>query len=183
MLQITRHWTSNKLGHCQLETCHGSVGDLAHLLITCPALAIVRSRMWEMILTKTAKLVPLNIFVRQIFFSPPDTQLQFFIEPVAFTDIREMCGTYGQTLLDLVYYCARTYVYYIHREKQIMLGKWPGDMTIKTKKDGKTLTFRKTQNQLTNDSSNYTNIVPFTGLHCVGVSIFSILGFKKKSSS
>ena len=48
-----------------------------------------------------------------------------------------------------------------------MLGKWPGDMTIKTKKDGKSLTFRKTQNKLTNDSSNYTNIVPFTGLHCV----------------
>ena len=103
MLQITRHWTSNKLGHCQLETCHGSVGDLAHLLITCPALAIVRSRMWEMILTRTVN------FVRQIFYSPPDTQFQFYIEPLAFTDIRDMCDTYGQTLLDLVYYCARTY--------------------------------------------------------------------------
>ena len=55
--------------------------------------------------------------------------------------IRDMCDTYGQKLLDLVYYCGRTYVYYIHREKQILLGKWPGDMT---EKDCQTLTFRKT---------------------------------------
>ena len=128
MLQITRHWTSNKLGHYQLETCHGSVGDLAHLLITCPAQHHTQSGLGGFHsqeqnvgndFDKDCKLVTLNIFVRQIFYSPPDTKFQFYIESLAFTDIRDLRWIYGQTLLDLVFYCARTYVYYIHREKQI----------------------------------------------------------------
>ena len=137
MLQITRHWTSNKLGHYQLETCHGSVGDLPHRLITCHAQHHTQSCLGgfhsnDLSCTyhsqeqnvgndfdKDCKLVPLNIFVQQIFYSPPDTKFQFYIESLSFTDIRDMCCIYGQTLLDLVFYCARTYVYYIHREKQI----------------------------------------------------------------
>ena len=74
--------------------------------------------------------------------SLPSIQLQFFIEPLAFPDITELCKTYGQTVLNTVYYCARTYVYYIHREKEILLCKWRGDMTVKSVKNSKVLTFR-----------------------------------------
>ena len=93
MLQITRHWTSNKLGHYQLETCHGSVGDLPHLLITCHAQHHTQSWLGgfhsnDLSCTyhsqeknvgndfdKDCKMVPLNIFVQQIFYSPPWHQI------------------------------------------------------------------------------------------------------------
>ena len=60
---LSRHWTNNKSGYCQLPSCHEKKGDLEHLLITCQGLATIRSRMWEMVLKKTRKLIPLYNFV------------------------------------------------------------------------------------------------------------------------
>ena len=34
---LCRHWSDNRLGHCQADTCVGVVGDLEHLLEHCPA--------------------------------------------------------------------------------------------------------------------------------------------------
>ena len=47
---LTRHWSRNRQGHCLADTCEEMVGDLEHLLVHCPALAIVRERMWRMFL-------------------------------------------------------------------------------------------------------------------------------------
>ena len=135
---LSRHWTSNKQGHCLLDTCEGVMGDLEHLLIECPALATIRTRMRQMILTKTSKLVPLRDLVCQILFSPPSTQLQFFLEPLVFLGILKLFDIYGQTVIDLVFYCIRTYVYYIYRQKQTMLGIWPGDFSTTNKRYKKT---------------------------------------------
>lgn len=161
----SRHWTSNKLGHCLLDSCHEVKGDLEHLLITCQGLATIRGRMWDMIFGKTKKLIPLLNFVYKIAASPPFLQLQFFLEPLAFSELVELCSIYGQAILDTLYYCTRTYVYYIYREKQILLGKWQGDMTVVTRKNQKVLTFRKTKgHDNINGSILYnTNICSVTG--------------------
>ena len=140
---LARHWTSNRQGHCQLESCHGVVGDLEHLLIGCSGLETVRARMREMMLNKTKKLVPLNGFICQILLSSPKIQMQFFLEPLAFVEILRLCEVFGQTVLDLVFYCTRTYAYYMYRDKQIMLGLWPGDMVISTRNEKTIVELRK----------------------------------------
>ena len=84
---LSRHWTNNKQGHCQLETCSQTVGNLEHLLISCPGLELVRSRMREMMLCRTRKLIPLNVFIARILMSTPAIQLQFLLEPLAFNAI------------------------------------------------------------------------------------------------
>ena len=88
---LSRHWTNNKQGHCQLETCSQTVGNLEHLLISCPGLELVRSRMREMMLCRTRKLIPLNVFIARILESPPAIQLQFLLEPLAFNAITNIC--------------------------------------------------------------------------------------------
>ena len=140
---LSRHWTSNKSGYCQLDSCYETVGDLEHLLVTCPGLAVVRDRMWTMVLAKTRILVPLYNLACIINTSPPNIQLQFLTEPLAFTDITDLCNLYGRTVLDIVYYCIRTFVYYIHREKQILLGNWVGDLTVKTRNDKQITKYRQ----------------------------------------
>ena len=161
---LSRHWTSNKEVICRLETCSGEVGNLEHLLISCPGLEQVRTRMREMMMSRTRKLLPLNALLAQILQSPPAIQLQFLLEPLAFISISNLCAVYGQTVLDLVYYCVRTYVYYVFRQKQILLGLWFGDMTIQTKQGKKCLTFRKSASQ---PLCNQSNDIPFPGLCCV----------------
>ena len=51
---LARHWTSNKNGFCILNTCHEVVGDLKHMLILCPGLSQVRTRMRQMFLSRQA---------------------------------------------------------------------------------------------------------------------------------
>ena len=54
-------------------------------------------------------------------------QVQFILEPYTFPDIINLGCSYGQELLDHVLYLTRTYVYYIHREREILSGRWLGD--------------------------------------------------------
>ena len=60
---LSRHWTANKQGYCQLDTCQDIIGDLEHLLLACPGLESVRLKMKDMILQKTKLLAPLFNFV------------------------------------------------------------------------------------------------------------------------
>ena len=120
--------------------------------------------MREMMLCRTRKLIPLNTFIARILESPPAIQMQFLLEPLSFNAISNFCEVYGQTVLELVYYCVRTYVYYVFRQKQILLGLWFGDMTIQTKQGKKFLKFRKPVSQ---PLCNQSNDFPVPGLRCV----------------
>ena len=53
--------------------------------------------------------------------------MNFLLEPLGFSEIVNLWEIYGQKVIDTVFYCTRTFTYYIYREKQIMLGIWPGD--------------------------------------------------------
>ena len=64
-------------------------------------------------------------------------------------------------MLNLVFYCIRTYVYYIYRQKQTLLGIWPGDLALKPKSCQKSLKLRKTASKpiITDILSNHTNTI------------------------
>ena len=63
---LCRHWSDNRLGHCQAETCVGVVGDLEHLLVHCPALAPDRTRLWNMFFSKSVHFPPLFHFLQEV---------------------------------------------------------------------------------------------------------------------
>ena len=83
--------------------------------------------MKDMILQKTKLLAPLFNFVLSVFTSTPANQLQFLLEPLSFFEILKLWEVYGQKVIDIIFYCTRTFAYYIYREKQLLLGIWPGD--------------------------------------------------------
>ena len=132
---MARHWSSNKLGYCMAETCLQTIGSLQHLLIDCPALSDVRQRMWTMIFDKTVQYPALFQFLLELEKSSPELQMQFFLDPTAIPAILEVWELFGQQAVDHVYYLARTYVYYLYRKKQILMGFWRTDnFKIKSKK-------------------------------------------------
>ena len=162
---LSRHWTSNKLGFCLLDSCSEVVGDLEHLLIVCPGLDIVRTRMREMFLTRTTKLIPLHQLITRILSSPPPIQLQFLLEPSSFLELTQLYDLYGQTVLDNTFYLIRTYTYYLHREKQILLGIWSGDNMTKRNPKTKDFTKNNPKTQTLSDSTlfNLTNYFSVSG--------------------
>ena len=83
--------------------------------------------MKRLYLEKTAALVPLQKLVFEALASTPDIQLQFILDPMAFDHVRSFSRLYGPTIANTLYYCSRTYVYYLHREKAKILDQWSGD--------------------------------------------------------
>ena len=124
---LTRHWSNNKQGFCLAETCTESVGDLEHMLLQCPALSSVRARMWDLMFQKSVAYPPLLSFFLSLEKSPPKTQIQFFLDPTAFHEIIETVQVCGQPVFELICYLTRTFVYYLYREKQILVGWWRSD--------------------------------------------------------
>ena len=59
-------------------------------------------------------------------------------------------GRFKVKIIDTVYYMIRTFVFYIHRDKQISLGRWPSSGAFQRKPNTK------------NTSNNNTNVVLFS---------------------
>ena len=60
---MKRHWsTENKDGFCTAQTCQKTLGTLEHLLVVCPAVETIRSKMKVVMLEKfKEKLVQLYV--------------------------------------------------------------------------------------------------------------------------
>ena len=154
---LTRHWSQNKLELCQAETCRYTIGDLKHLLIHCPALDNVRARMWTLMFHKSATFPALLLFLQQLEKSPPKTKLQFLLDPTAFHDILALIEIFGQPALDIICYLTRTYVYYLYRQKQLLVGWWSSDNLGKNR--------NKKPNRLSSDKNNYLSIAGDHGVY------------------
>ena len=71
--------------------------------------------------------------IRMVLSSPPSVQVQFILDPTVFDGITMLTEIYGYPFLSHVHYLTRTYAYYLHRQRLIVLDKWPGDFGRKTK--------------------------------------------------
>ena len=130
--KLVRHWsTTNREGYCMLDSCNKIVGSLEHMLITCPGLQDVRQRMRRLYFEKTSILVPLQEIVSEVLSSSPEAQLQLILDHMAVDSIRGLSCLYGPTVNATLFYCSRTYVYYLQREKAKMLNQWSGDFSNK----------------------------------------------------
>ena len=132
---LCRHWSAtNKLGHCLASTCTEVVGDLEHILVVCPALEHVRERLRTMWLDRSSQSPGFHELIKMVFRSPPPVQVQFILDPTLFDGVNMLVEVYGIPVLLHIMYLTRTYAYYMHREKLIMLDRWPGDFGRKQKK-------------------------------------------------
>jgi hypothetical protein len=121
---LCRHWSDNRLGFCQADTCVGVVGDLEHLLVHCPALAPDRERLWDMFFSKSVHFPALVHLPKEIEKSEPSVKLKFLLDPFSLPIISKLLRLFGQNLVNHIYYLLRTYAYYLHRRKQILTGNW-----------------------------------------------------------
>ena len=123
---MCRFWSSNKRGYCLAPTCHQVEGDLQHLLVVCPSLEHSRHQLHGLWCRKTKLLQPLHHLIIQKLGSSPTELTGFILDCMSCPQLMELVQLYGQTVLDLVLYLTRTWAFSIHRQKQIILGRWPG---------------------------------------------------------
>ena len=159
--ELCKHWSDNRAGFCLALTCCNIPGTLEHLLIECPALETTRERLRQMWLSRSAQFPPLYHFIQFILATPSSAQVQFILDPTAFPEMINLIQFYGQPLIDHVFYLVRTFAYNIHRQKLILIGRWPGHHfknILKTKKTP-TLTaiFTEKTNPKNDDHTTFSN--------------------------
>ena len=70
---LCRYWSDNKGGFCRAPTCYQTPGTIEHLLTNCPALDIVRERMYTMWLEKSVMYPALHATIRNVLESDYET--------------------------------------------------------------------------------------------------------------
>ena len=126
---MCRFWSSNVRGYCQADTCHQVQGDLEHLLVSCPALEHTRHQLHSLWCRKTQHLLPLHKLIVWQLCSSPAQQAKFIVDCLSSHQLGQLIELYGQTVQDLVMYLTRTWAFSIHRQKEILLGRWPQQAT------------------------------------------------------
>ena len=119
------YWSKNRNGYCLAETCYQVQGDLEHLLVTCPALDHVRHRLHSLWCLKTRECPPLHSLILQILGSHASLQVKFILDATSCPELIHIVQIFGQPILELVMYLTRTWTFSIHRQKMILLGRWP----------------------------------------------------------
>ena len=154
---MCRFWSTNKQGFCQAPTCHEVPGDLEHLLTSCPSLEHTRHQLHSLWCRKTAHLQPLHFLILQILGSKSTIQVKFILDCLSFPQLVHLINLYGQSVQSLVFYLARTWAYCTHREKQILMGKWPNKITNYNSVSG--MTTSHTDDQVHSHTSSSPDLV------------------------
>ena len=82
---LCRFWSTNRSGYCLSPTCHQVDGDLEHLLIVCPALEHIRSRLHSLWCLKTVDCPPLHNLIISVLGSAPVIQVMFILDSTRMT--------------------------------------------------------------------------------------------------
>ena len=119
--RLSRHWTpSNPSGLCRLPGCVGLLGDLQHILLHCPALAVARAKainLWSAFLVPRPWLLPIvSLYTLQC---SDNLQLQFLLDPSCLPAVISSART-DLDILGSCLYLARTWNYTIHLARERM---------------------------------------------------------------
>ena len=120
-----RHWSNNKNGFCLAITCTNTntPGDLTHMFVVCPAISQIKLKMKQVWIQKTKTCPPLACFLASIWDAPPETFVQFLLEPSIFPEVAQLCEIFGIGVFRQILYLTRSYAFYIDRVNRRLRNK------------------------------------------------------------
>ena len=124
---LARHWTSNRMGYCQLPQCIGKnmPGTLEHILVSCPSLSVCRQKMsalWSTLCQEN----PTCAIILSTVASKKSEEIftQFLLDCSTMTCVMEAVNSFGTDVLVPLFHLTRTWCFTIHRTRMNLLGLW-----------------------------------------------------------
>ena len=124
---VCRHWSANKTGLCLLPNCSSPriVEDVTHILLSCPSLTTMRSKMMNFFLNfSSSKPCASKLILKFLGSDNLHFQTQFLLDCSVFPDVITHQQFYGDEVLHVLFYITRTWCYTLHRERLRLLGRW-----------------------------------------------------------
>ena len=115
---LLNHFSKENSRFCQLHPQDQQVGDLAHHLLLCPALADRRSLVFEYWNTLTAESPPCREIVSTVMDAPQEIFMLFILDCI---HARQL---HGDTIHKILFKATRTYCYSMYRERLKRLDRW-----------------------------------------------------------
>ena len=75
---------------------------------------------------KTSPYPHLQQIFSGIISSNTETFVQFVLDPGVHPEVIRVVQQFGQQVMDHIMYLTRTFTFYLHKERLILLGRWPG---------------------------------------------------------
>ena len=122
--QLSRHWTNNRSGYCLIPGCSNQdVGSIEHLLLHCTALQDPRRKMIDLCLNVSKETPVLRSLIQDLLHNSDQEQLmQLLLDCTVLPSVISLTQTYGQGLLQPLFYISRNWCYSIHRKRMNLLG-------------------------------------------------------------
>ena len=122
--QLSRFWTKNRAGICQLQGCSGfALGSLEHLLLQCPALHLTRAKMFRLCLELADRHSLVKSFIHTILYSQDcELTMQFLLDCSSLSQVISLQQAHGSEPLHILFYASRNWCYAIHRKRMDLLG-------------------------------------------------------------
>ena len=120
----TRHWSKDR-GFCSFPAClQGEVVENPeHLFLHCPAYQLARQNLISMCL-KLPNPVSFSIVTSSLVLASPRFLLQLLLDCSSLPDVISAAQSYGESILNDIFYIGRTWCFVIHRNRMKRLGLW-----------------------------------------------------------
>ena len=124
---VMRFWSNNREGYCLLPSCYGVLGTLEHMLLDCESLEQTRRNLFEMWIHRTQWKHPYLLpVIENLLHSDNTVLLQFILNPATHPDIIFIAQNFDSSVIDHVFYLARTFAFCMHKQKLKLCDEWHG---------------------------------------------------------
>ena len=122
---LSRHWSTNRPGHCLLPSCTAQIEDLAHILVFCPSLSHIRTNLLHFTKQYLAK-IPEGALQQITNIASPASPLfmDFLLDCSTIPCVILLVQRMGPELLHHLFHVSRTWCYSLHKERLKLLGRW-----------------------------------------------------------
>ena len=117
---LARHWSANKSGYCQTQSCK----DLEHILAGCPSLEATRSSLLDFTKRYHEQLPQLHYLKNILWHRSHPSFCQLILDCSILPSVIKTKQQYGPEIYTHLFRITRTWCYCLHKERLKILGRW-----------------------------------------------------------
>ena len=121
-LILASHWSKNKEGYCLAPTCKNKIETTKHILIECDAYIHCKIRLYSLWISYPCPIV--HGLVLEALSAETDYLLQFIIDCSVLPSVIRASQSFGESILQKLFYLTRTWCWSVHKQRMKLLGRW-----------------------------------------------------------